>query len=247
MKPRLKNGLVSAATRRSILKRLLIAGALVLGTVTNADASPLLEHQGSGLGGTTNENQQLAKVTVGSTNVQIGGFGVYGRAQTTTSLGWVIFDMNDLLNPVFVSGPQQVNATTSATWYDISAPLTMLAGHTYAMGVVADKVNSGGFQWSTTYNPFGGSATTQNGLSLLHSTAGVRAGYCNGGWGPCGATTLSAFLEGTYPDVFMSTLDTRTKMSLHVQAVPEPAEWSMLIAGLLVVGFMAHRRKPGLS
>jgi hypothetical protein len=236
---------------KTLLYNLLLAAGILASAISTANALPLIEYQATGLTGATNENEQLAKVTVGSANVQIGGFGVYARARSDTNIGWVIFDTTDLLNPVYQSPVQSVGAALAAMWYDSPAMnFTLLATHTYAMGVVANKIGgTGGFQWATGDFAFGGGNQTSNGLTLLDDTSGVRPGYCNGGFGPCGSgtRTLTSFLTGSYPDVFSETLSTRTKMSLHIQAVPEPAEWAMLIAGLFVVGFIARRRNGMLG
>jgi hypothetical protein len=236
---------------RTLARKLLLATAFLLGMAATAYAAPLIEYQASSFSGSSNENEQLARVNVGAVNVQIGGFGVYGRARSDTGVAWVIFDLTDLVNPVFQSSVQQVGTAPVATWYDSPAmSFTLLANHTYAMGLVANKVNGdGGFWWATGDFPFGGGNQTANGLTLLDDTSGVRAGYCNGGFGPCGSTTqtLTSFMTGTYPDVFSQTLSTRTKMSLHIQAVPEPAEWTMLVAGLLAIAFIAVRRNKDLS
>jgi hypothetical protein len=44
-----------------------------------------------------------------------------------------------------------------------------------------------------------------------------------------------------------TNLDPRLRLTYHVVAVPEPAEWAMLIAGLLVVGFIARRRNHSFA
>jgi len=49
------------------------------------------------------------------------------------------------------------------------------------------------------------------------------------------------------PTLYTVNNSNRREMSLHISApVPEPAEWTMLIAGLLVVGFIANRRNKGV-
>jgi hypothetical protein len=237
----------STVTKRSILKNVLVAGAFLLGTLATAQAAPILEYQYEGyLAQSLGENQPLGKVVVGANDVQIGGFGVYGRAITAGNIGWVVFDLQDLQNPMFLSGPQQVSASATSSWYSVSAPLTLLNGHTYAMGVVADTVM--GFGWAngafTTPTP-----TVSNGLTLLSQTAGVKVGACSGGSALGGAMcqnsspTLTSFLTGTYPDVFNTTISSQNKMSLQIAPVPEPSEYAMLLVGLAVIGFIGNRRK----
>ena len=231
-------------TKPSIVKNMLVAGALSLGTFATAQAAPLLEYQASAFGQSAGENQQLAKVQVGAADVQIGGFGIYGRAASQMNIGFVIFDLNDLQNPAFLSSPQQVSASAAPTWYSINAPFTLLSGHQYAMGVVADKISS--FSWGS---GAASEVTTSGGLTLLNNTVGVKAGACSGGSFGGGAIcqnsapTLSSFLTGTYPDVFNTTLSATNKMSLQIAPVPEPSEWAMLMAGLAVIGVIGSRRK----
>jgi hypothetical protein len=49
------------------------------------------------------------------------------------------------------------------------------------------------------------------------------------------------------PDLPTINNSNRSKMSLHIMPVPEPAEWTMLVAGLLAVGFIARRRDRIIS
>jgi hypothetical protein len=231
----------------SILKSALFAGGMLLGASGIASASPLIEYQGTTFAGASNENAMLAKITVGGANVDVGGFGVFGQARSTTSLQWVIFDSTNLNTPLFKSGVQQVNASPTATWYDYSfgSSVTLQQNHTYAMGVLADKINTNGFLWGyKAFSYFGGNTPTAGtGLTLLHQDAMAQGGYCNTGWGPCSSNTLTSFGVAPYPKVTNFSDSANAKMSLRIQPVPEPAEWTMLIAGLLVVGFIARRRR----
>jgi hypothetical protein len=242
----------STVTKRSIFKTLLVAGTLALGTLATAQAAPLLEYKYEGyLASSTGENQPLAKVEVGGSNVQIGGFGVYGRASTAMNIGFVIFDLNDLQNPAFLSGPQQVGASPSSTWYSINAPFTMLSGHTYAMGVVADTRTAFGWANGAFMTP---TPTVSNGLTLLSQTAGVKVGACStggqfgGAWCNAGSSaTLQSFLTEPYPDVFNTTIGPQNKLSLQIAPVPEPSEYAMLLVGLAVIGFIGNRRKQKMA
>jgi hypothetical protein len=40
-----------------------------------------------------------------------------------------------------------------------------------------------------------------------------------------------------------TNVDPRLRVTYHIVPVPEPAEWAMLLAGLVVVGFIARRRR----
>jgi hypothetical protein len=247
MRSRANTSRGTPATKRSIFKNLLIAGVFALGAQAVAQATPLLEYQGNHFGGPAMAfTQQLARVDVEAADVQIGGFGVFGQAQSTMNIGWVIFDIKNLQTPVFMSGPQQVNGSATPMWYTISAPFTLLAGQQYAMGVVAEGINAGGFKWGLGSSSDG--ATTMGGLTLLAKVASVQPGVCDnaGGWA-CGTTRLSSFLAEPYPDLLDPNFNPFNKMSLQIAPVPEPSEWAMLVAGLLLLGFVAGRRKQSID
>jgi hypothetical protein len=220
---------------KSTLATLLVAFGITLG---NAVAAPLIEYQGTTFMGVTNQNQPLAKVVVGSSNVTIGGFGVYGQAQVAGNVKWLIFDPALATPLVYLSGAQAVAArsgtfASQAMWYDSPAiNFTLQAGHTYAMGLIADQVGTNTFRWgSSADNPFGPyPTTTANGLSLPFMQALDNSGVVSG-----------AFTNT--PTLYTVNNSNRRMMSLHISApIPEPAEWTMLIAGLLVIGLIAHRR-----
>lgn len=76
-----------------------------------------------------------------------------------------------------------------------------------------------------------------------------------GGSSVAGTTALTAFATPTSTatyrltfsdDTAVGVASTRTQntMLLTVAAVPEPSEWAMLAAGLMVIGFIARRRRP---
>lgn len=247
---------------KNLLTNLLFVSGILLGAVATSNAAPLLEYAGwTHVPGSSanNENEPLATVTVGHSDVQIGSFGVYGRAQSTTNIAWVIFDQSDLLNPVFLSPIQQVSATANSTWYDAPGmTATLLPRHTYFMGVVADTIlGNGGFLWHSGTALMGPDPTVGDGLTLHSSTAVARVGFCNGGHSaqvcgplPLQTQTVTSFLEGSYPYISEVQAFSNKKMSLRINLgpdspppVPEPSEWAMLVAGLAVVGLIARRRR----
>jgi hypothetical protein len=161
---------------------ILCLAAILSGT---AMADIIVQYQPtSGYGtGTTGANQLLAKVTVGAEDVEIGGFGVYGQAQAETTLKWVIFDVTQLSSPVFLSDAVIVPAnpgtfTTYAQWHDSpNMDFTLLANHTYAMGVLSNRYGTDTFYWGQDYFPFGGNPTvTAGGLSLTPGNYIVNSG-----------------------------------------------------------------------
>ena len=213
----------------SIKLAALVGLVAVLSAVANADT--IVQVPTGSFSGATNQNQALSKVVVGGTNVVINTFGVYGQAQVAGNLKWVIFDAASPSAPVYVSPAQAVAArpgtfATMAQWYDSpEMSFTLLAGHTYAMGVMADKVGTGTFYWGNTYSAFGGGATVSGGgLSLPFMQALCNSGLSGG------------VLAGT-PSLYTADNSNRYQMSLRI--VPEPATLGLLITG----GIFALRKR----
>jgi hypothetical protein len=108
----------------------------------------------------------LSMVTVGAADVAISGFGTKGMAFEDENIEFVIFDGTDAgLTPIYHSAILAV-AASSDQWFDSpDLNFTMLAGHTYQMGLMADGYF--GYDWT-----FGASDVASNGLTAL--------GCCNG-------------------------------------------------------------------
>jgi hypothetical protein len=203
-----------------------------------AAADIIVENQQVSYLGVTNQNQPLAKVVVGASDVAINGFGVYGQAQVNGNLKWVIFDSTSLAAPVYLSAAQAVTGTpgtfaANAQWYDSpEIAFTLLAGHTYAMGVMADKVGSSTFYWGSSYDsPFGAPPTVSGGgLSL----PGMQS-LCNSG--------LSGGSFVNTPYLYFINNSSRRQMSLRVSNdVPEPATLGLLVLGGGVALIRRRRR-----
>ena len=198
--------------------------------VQKASAAILVQWQATSASGSAVPNEYLARVTVGASNVEIGGFGVYGQAQVATTLKWVIFDVTQLSSPVFLSDPVTVPAnagapfTTYAQWYDSPAmDFTLLANHAYAMGVLSNQYGTNTFYWGQNYYPLGGNPTvTGGGLTLPPGNYIVNSGVVG--------TTFT-----NTPTVFNIGADTRYHTSMRLSDVPEPATLSLLALGGLVV------------
>lgn len=212
---------------------------------SSAGAAILIDNLQTSFVGTGGQNQPLAKVVVGAADVPITGFGVYGQAQFSGNLRWIIFESGQLTSPKYLSPVQAVvgNPGTfgdKAQWYDIAnINFTLLAGHTYAMGLIADQVGSKTFRWGATPNNSSGlyPTITANGLSLPFMQALDNSGL-NGG----------AFTDT--PFIISLNNTTRRQMSLRIFGpetgeVPEPASiimWSALAAIGIVVGFKSRRK-----
>jgi hypothetical protein len=91
----------------------------------------------------------------------------------------------------------------------------------------------------------------------LPGTPGASWNVAAGG-SVAGTTALTQYATSTSKATYLFTFsdDTavgatnthlRNTMQLTVAAVPEPSEWAMLMAGLLVIGFIARRRQTPAS
>jgi hypothetical protein len=225
------------------IKLWLIALCFVVATAGLASADLLVSYQGNTPLGTTGGNEFLAKVVVGGDNVDIGSFGVYGQARVDGNVKWLIFDVTQLTSPVYLSAAQAVSGNPGAfadeaQWYDspeITGGFTLLAGHTYAMGLIADRVGTNTFYWGDAgYNPFGGwPATTGGGLTVddqyLDNSGVVGGVFTN------------------TPTLYNIGADTRFKASLRVfspepPAVPVPPSALLLGSGILGLGILRFRK-----
>jgi hypothetical protein len=209
------------------------AGAAVL--IENLQTSPV------GAGG---QFQPLTKVIVGAADVPITGFGVYGQAQFAGNLKWIIFDSLHQTSPSYLSPAQAVvgnpgDFANEAQWYDITnINFTLLAGHTYAMGVIADQIGSKSFRWGASPdNPSGPlPGIDANGLSLPFEQSLDNSGL-----------KLGIFTDT--PFIIHIDNTNRRQMSLRIFGpdtgeVPEPASiflWSSLIAIGIVAGISRSR------
>ncbi|GEM_PF-5786924 len=222
---------------------LIAAIGISIGIAATANADLMIEYQGTSYFGVTNQNQPLAQVVVGASDVEIGSFGVYGQAQADGNLKFLIFDRAQTTSPVYISALQAVTGhpgtfAANAQWYDSpDIDFTLLAGHTYAMGVISDKVGANTFYWGASPDsPFGpGPATAANGMTLSFRQVLDNSGLVNG------VFTNTPTLYGSFAD------STRREISLHInspkppESVPEPAAALLLGTGLL--GLAGVRRK----
>ena len=198
----------------------------------------IVQYQGNSFAGAAGTNQLLAKVTVGASDVEIGGFGVYGQAQSQSTLKWVIFDWTQQSSAVFLSDAVTVPANPGtpiasfAQWYDSpDMDFTLLANHTYAMGVLSNL--AGTFYFGQDYFPFGGNPTvTGGGLTLPPGNYIVNSGVVG--------TTFT-----NNPTLFNLAADTRFHTTMRIaEPVPEPATMAFLaFGGMGVIASRIRRRR----
>jgi hypothetical protein len=224
--------------------RLLVALSITGVFASSAGAAILIENQQTDFVTAASRNQPLTKVVVGGSSVPITGFGVFGQAQVAGNLKFVIFDSNQLTSPVFLSTTQSVVANpgtfaNQAQWYDFTnLNFTMIAGHTYAMGVIADQVGANSFRWGASPDNQSNSFPTisANGLNLPFMQSLDNSGVSGGSFS---ATPFVLFIDNT----------SRRQMALHIfgsntGAVPEPASlaiWSLLGTIGLVLSYRKRR------
>jgi hypothetical protein len=217
------------------LTGVVFALCMAIAGLSTASASVLVSNQGStffsmsDFFGTFTDFQPIAEVTVTGLPVNIGGFGVYGRAEAAGEIKFVMFDG---LSLVYQSDAQSVNQG-GARWFDsptISGTLT--AGHTYSMGLVASNL----FAWgrnSEPVSPISGGGLTINGFeSISQPTFSTSGGFAG-----------DPILIPEYGvDYFQASVRVMSAGG-GVPPIPEPSEWAMLLAGLMVVAFVAKRQR----
>ena len=217
----------------------LFAACMTFASLPAANAQ-LISTNTSSLSGPLSvfDYQPIANLAVGGTNVLADHFSVFGQATGAANLSFVLFDRSASpaadgysIAAIWQSGVQSVTAA-SAHWYDSpTIPVafsTLLANNTYSMGVVAN----GNFLWGQSTV---GIDTLAGQLTIPFQTAGT---YIVDG------TSLTAAV-----DVYADTAGIQTSLRVFGSAdapappVPEPAEWTMLLAGLMVVSFVANRQR----
>jgi hypothetical protein len=213
-----------------------------LGGALPGHSAVLVGTQGSSLFSLTNDFgvfstfQPVADVHVmGNSDVSIGGFGVFGAAEEAGKIRFVIF-RNDAL--LWQSGPYDV-APGSARWYDTSYSSTLVSGDTYTMGVVSNNMFAWGqnTQSDEGFGPIGG-----NGLEIMPHKAFAQLDLEQGADFVGDPYLLRGFEDYGY----QTSLRIFDAGGAVAPPIPEPAEWSMLLAGLLVMTFVANRRR-GIS
>lgn len=227
------------------LSRSLVALAFILIIAATADAQTLFEHQGTSYRTQSDMFAPLAEVVVGGEDVQIGGFGVYGQAAAPANVRWVIFDSIAPRSPAFLSPihalPEEAGSfAAAASWHDSPGmEFTLLANHRYAMGILSDRLGKNGFRWGVSVAPGqpggGGPAASAGQFSVPSGAALANAGLS----GSFYSTPYVYTFNGADPLQWSNTI----QPSLRIMApVAEPAEWALLLSGLIALSWVAARR-----
>jgi len=180
------------------------------------------------------EYQPFAQITVGSTDVMMGKFGIWGAAEAQSQIKFLVFDQENLIysSASIAASPQGLR------WYDSPGlSLKLQKDHTYSLGVVSNNL----FAWGR-YDESGFATGMQNGLNHDVRENIVQVSLTgNPGSGYAG----NPFLVPEYGvDYFQSSVRVFDLAGGGpTPPIPEPAEWSMLLAGLLVVAFVANRQR----
>lgn len=154
-------------------------------------------------------------ITVGGSDVDITGFGTFGRLEAAGNLQWVIFANSLGSSPLFSTGPVAASAGVSNMWYDSPAfAFTLKANTTYQMGLMADQLFT--YNWD-----FPGVTVSQGGLTQGSGDNGNAQDFAN------------PVLTGGGVVV----------NSLRIVGVPEPSSIASFLIGTCVAGSAAWRRR----
>jgi hypothetical protein len=177
--------------------------------------------------------QPVADVVVGDSDVSIGGFGVYGAAEAAGKISWVMFQNDSLL---WQSGSYDV-LPGAARWYDVGYSTTLVSGNTYTMGVLANNM----FAWgqNTDSDEVFGSIGGNGVLIMPHQTF-AQLDLPEQGADFAGDPSVLRVFERSGYQTSVRVFDAA---GAAPPPIPEPAEWSMLLAGLSLVTLVANRRR----
>ena len=215
---------------------LLIAATLAFSCVPLASAellfnnyTPEIDPVTSGPGSYTVGTE----FTVGAQAVAVTKLGVFagtGVFQDTPVGIWSVSDQS-LVGSAVITSNAAANVVRIQDWYMVDVtPFTLAANGVYRIGTQNMGSDLG---WGGTFQPGSGIASVSPGSvwSPLPDWSAPDPFY--------GQTFM--YPTDYYPDdPFIAAANA------EIAPVPEPAEWTMLLAGLLVVGFIARRRERHL-
>lgn len=154
-------------------------------------------------------------ITVGGSDVDITGFGTFGRLEADGNLKWVIFANSLGSSPLFSTGPVAASAAVSNSWYDSPAfAFTLKANTTYQLGLMADQLFT--YNWD-----FPGVTVSQGGLTQSDGDNGNAEDFANP------VLTSGGVVVN----------------SLRIVGVPEPSSIASFLVGAGLAGGAALRRR----
>jgi hypothetical protein len=207
------------------LKKFIVGAVIGMATVAQAHAATIDLAPAASFTPFFHRNQgnERSIVVRDDSSVQITGFGVrMDPLVASFNLTAEIFAWNPTTN---TRGALLRTATQGFTdaglrFYDVAISEPLSSGQFYELNLKTFGLSRFDAEFFNFNGPLGGGSNTP------YATGPVTVfdGCGNTAIGGCGNTTLLHF-------------------DMSVAAIPEPAEWTMLIAGLLFVGFIARRRK----
>jgi hypothetical protein len=218
------------------------ATTVILDTVTGNLATPSITNNTGPGGG------PVGLIRVGSSNVEIDHFGVYGNLPSAATVSWDIFTSAGAL--VYNSGPVALAASPngSASWFDsplLATPITLAANTNYYIGLMT----TGNFflqYYASGAVDVVGNGVTSPGGNFRGSPSNTVCGATPGG--VCGSSgTASNFFN---PALTRTDLSVQVAMRLYApdndvlpRPVPLPASAWLCGSGLLFMAWLARRRR----
>lgn len=180
-----------------------------------------------------------ASVGGGGSDAQSGGL-VPGRSAAAANVENAVF-AGGRPAAIYVSesGPSGGHAGIVATHISWQDPRGFgpgsQSGHDHTSPVTPERVTPSAFQWGLQWTATPASSEGVNsvfGGSMLPAVPGMGSG---------GTSAISPALLISIDNP--NRLSTTARVSAITAPVPEPAEWMMLVAGFVVIGFIARRRQ----
>lgn len=126
----------------------------------------------------------------------------------------------------------------------LAEPVNTILTPGTAQGVNTTLYGTFNFTYGESFYLIGGMATTLFDVSALQTFCSIETGNCVPPADGTGATTLDFSNSANLVSIGLpvgATASFASGTAYNVTAVPEPAEWAMLLAGLGLVGWRARR------
>lgn len=172
----------------------------------------------------------------------VGNIGVFG-SWTVEASGQSQPVTSNLLSGQTIDA-STTGAGTLAVWISATGltgpagPAGFLSGFTENLGSTPGVVTIQEFSYFNADNAVFGTATPLSNATF--SNLGVSSGEANGVIGAGPYSIVTEYL-------LTATGAASANASVVVQSVPEASTWAMMVLGFLGIGFLAYRKKPGVS